>query len=91
MRAASEYVQYDENEDLPLRLQSAAISLPVLVGVEAEGVRAAEAEASGAHTAGSERRSLCRRKPVEPAETGRPETSHEFAKRAHKLVFSRPS
>ena len=39
--AASEYAQHDRLEDLLVHLKSTTISIPVLVGVEAEGVSSA--------------------------------------------------
>lgn len=83
VRAPSEFTQYDEDEDLPARLASFNISMPVLV--DAEGA-AAQAGASQPQV----RRSTRRRAQVPPAETGRPETSLEFAKRIHKLVLHGP-
>ncbi len=75
VRAASEYTIFDDDEDLPLRLASFAVTIPVLVGTEGRASQAPR------------RRSL---RLVQAAETGQPETAKEFSKRIHKLVVHGP-
>ncbi|THG93004.1 hypothetical protein EW026_g8102 [Hermanssonia centrifuga] len=81
VRAASEYTIYDDDEDLPQRLAAFSISIPVLVDVEG-------AAAHGKTAAPTVRRSP--RGHVRLTETGRPETSREFAKWIRKLVVHGP-
>ncbi|PSR74038.1 hypothetical protein PHLCEN_2v10177, partial [Hermanssonia centrifuga] len=76
VRAASEYTIFDDEEDLPLRLASFAITVPVLVGPEGRASQAAPRRRSA--------------RLAVPAETGRPETAKEFAKRVKKLVLHGP-
>ncbi|THG94498.1 hypothetical protein EW026_g6987 [Hermanssonia centrifuga] len=77
VRAASEYTIFDDDEDLPLRLASFAITVPVLTSTEG---RASQANRPP------------RRSPrlATPADTGRPETSKEFSKRIKKVVLHGP-
>ena len=76
IRAPSEYTEFDDDEDLPLRLAAFAASIPVLV----------DQEDAAAQTP-APKRALRPREVVSPAETGRPETSKEFAKRIRKLLL----
>ncbi|PSS18923.1 hypothetical protein PHLCEN_2v3139 [Hermanssonia centrifuga] len=77
VRAASEYTVFDDDEDLPLRLASFAITVPVLVGPEGRASQATAPRRRSARLAA-------------PAETGRPETAVEFSKRIKRLVVHGP-
>lgn len=84
VRAQSEYTQFDDDDDLPLRLEAFGISVPVLVNTEG---RAARNSVTNTNELKPRRRSP---RLALPPETGRPETAKEFSKRIRKLIVHGP-
>lgn len=90
MRAPSEFTDYDEDEAWPRRLSQLGVTTPVITGLEANAVLIAQRRNTTRADDGKPVRKPRTKKPVEPAETGRPETAQEFSKRIKRVVLKAP-
>ncbi|OBZ62662.1 Retrovirus-related Pol polyprotein from transposon 17.6 [Grifola frondosa] len=78
VRAPSEYAAHDDSIASPATLEAHAITMPVLVGLEALATMPEGA------------RRLRSRRVVPDASTGRPETAREFSKRIKRVILHGP-